>query len=117
MGLLTKIADIMAIPIWLWLTLQRKKNIRRIVIWCLILVPAVFGSVFALYGPEALTAMLSALLMVIQLILSMCFMVLQFVFLFWFLSRTRATEIYPGQDNVLTFDDYWGQEHLKRNVE
>ena len=43
----------------------------------------------------------------LQLAIAVAFMIVQSVALFWFLSRSRTYEIYPGAEGV-TFEDYRG---------
>ena len=56
-----------------------------------------------------------SILLVFGIVLSvgifMVTIVLQFVAMFWFLSRSRIYEIYPGAEGV-SFDDYRGQPEL-----
>ncbi len=40
------------------------------------------------------------------------FILIQFVGLFWFLSRTRVIETVPGDKGAISFDDYYGSKHL-----
>ncbi len=40
------------------------------------------------------------------------FILVQFVGLFWFLSRTRVIETVPGDKGAISFDDYYGSKHL-----
>ena len=47
-----------------------------------------------------------------QLLFAILFMIIQFVALFWFLSRVKVNVFLPGQPNTLTLDDYYGNEHL-----
>lgn len=61
-----------------------------------------------------------ALLLILGIILSvgvfMLTIVLQFVAMFWFLSRSRIYEIYPGAEGV-SFKDYRGQPELLEHAE
>lgn len=40
------------------------------------------------------------------------FILIQFVGLFWFLSRTRVIESVPGEEGAVSFNDYYGSKHL-----
>lgn len=40
------------------------------------------------------------------------FILVQFVGLFWFLSRTRVIETIPGDKGAISFNDYYGSKHL-----
>lgn len=40
------------------------------------------------------------------------FILIQFVGLFWFLSRTRVIESIPGEEGAVSFKDYYGSKHL-----
>jgi cell division protease FtsH len=42
--------------------------------------------------------------------------VAQFGLIFWFLSRPKVDVIKPGDDQTVTFDDYWGQPELVKLV-
>lgn len=44
------------------------------------------------------------------------FIMVQFIGLFWFLSRTRVLESIPGDKGSISFDDYYGSEHLVKLV-
>jgi cell division protease FtsH len=58
-----------------------------------------------------LGVLISILGLGLQLALAVAFMIVQFVALFWFLSRSRTYEIYPGMEGI-TFSDYRGQPEL-----
>lgn len=59
----------------------------------------------------------SAIQFVLQLAMMLGFAIIQFVGIFWFMSRTRLTEILPGDPKTLTMDDYVGQPELKKTIE
>src|SRR5258706_5764526 len=44
------------------------------------------------------------------------FGILQFVAIFWFMSRSKTVIVLPEDPKVTTFDDYWGQPTLLRLV-
>jgi cell division protease FtsH len=53
---------------------------------------------------------------VARLAFAMVYLIIQFVALFWFMSRSKVEKIRPEDPKSLTFDDYWGQPNLKRLV-
>lgn len=59
----------------------------------------------------------SAIQFVLQLAMMLGFAIIQFVGIFWFMSRTRLTEILPGDPKTMTMDDYVGQPELKKTIE
>jgi cell division protease FtsH len=63
-----------------------------------------------------LNAFLLALNFVWQLVFGILIMLVQFVSIFWFMSRSRVERIRPEDPKVITFDDYWGQSNLKALV-
>jgi cell division protease FtsH len=65
----------------------------------------------ALSSPSVLRVLVSILRLGLQLGLAVAFMIVQFVALFWFLSRSRTYEIYPGMEGI-NFGDYRGQPEL-----
>jgi len=67
--------------------------------------------VAAFSHPPVLKVLISLLGLGLQLAIAVAFMIIQFVALFWFLSRSRTYEIYPGMEGI-TFDDYRGQPEL-----
>ncbi len=54
--------------------------------------------------------------LLVQIATLMVGIVVQFGFLFWFLSRPKVQIIRPGDDSTVTFDDYWGQPQLVKLV-
>ena len=63
-----------------------------------------------------LNAFLLALNFVWQLAFGIAISLMQFVAIFWFMSRSRVDRIRPEDPKVITFDDYWGQANLKALV-
>lgn len=116
MKLYLTIADLLALPVWLWILLKRKKTVRRIVIWLGVGMPALCLLMAVMFGPESLATLLTVGMYGLQMIMGFAYMIVQFVGLFWYMAKTRATEVYPGQPGVITFDQYWGQPHLKAAV-
>jgi len=68
-------------------------------------------AVAALSSPSVLQVLILLLGMGLKLAIAVAFMIIQFVALFWFLSRSRTYEIYPGMEGI-TFADYRGQPEL-----
>lgn len=98
----------------LMLTERRRPRSRRI--WRigkrgLLVLMLLATAVAALSSPQVLRVLISLLGMGLQLAIAVAFMIIQFVALFWFLSRSRTYEIYPGMEGI-TFDDYRGQPEL-----
>jgi len=63
-----------------------------------------------------LNAFLLAMNFVWQIAFGILVTVLQFVAIFWFMSRSRVERIRPEDPKMITFADYWGQAHLKELV-
>jgi cell division protease FtsH len=55
-------------------------------------------------------------MLALNFVYAIFFMVVQFGSMFWFMGRTRSTEIHPGDPKTITWDDYWGQKHLVERV-
>jgi len=47
---------------------------------------------------------------------AVAFILIQFVAMFMFLGRTKAIEILPGDKTSITYDDYYGNEHIVKAV-
>ncbi|MCC6894293.1 MAG: AAA family ATPase [Anaerolineae bacterium] len=76
-------------------------------IWKTILTAFIIG----LFVPSVMTLLLTILGLVISVGVFMLTIVVQFVAIFWFLSRSRTYEIMPGSEGV-SFADYKGQPEL-----
>ncbi len=72
--------------------------------------------VLLLLNASLLNAFLLALNFVWQLAFGILITLIQFVAIFWFMSRSRVERIRPEDPKVITFDDYWGQANLKSLV-
>ena len=83
--------------VWLWVL------IVGLLIW-MWLDPVVLNLVFTIVGT------------VLQYALILAFGILQFVAIFWFMSRSKTVIVLPEDPKVTTFDDYWGQPTLLRLV-
>lgn len=98
----------------LMLTERRRPRLRRILgaLGKGLLILMLLGIVVAaLTNSSVLRVLISLLSLGLQLAIAVAFMIIQFVALFWFLSRSRTYEIYPGMEGI-TFDDYRGQPEL-----
>lgn len=76
-------------------------------IWKTLLTVFIIG----LFVPSVMTLLLTILGLVISVGVFMLTIVVQFVAIFWFLSRSRTYEIMPGSEGV-SFADYKGQPEL-----
>ncbi|HET6450735.1 MAG TPA: AAA family ATPase [Spirochaetia bacterium] len=100
--------------------LRRGRNpVRRALIFLqrispLLIIAAVAAALYL--NATALNAFLLALNFVWQLAFGILVTLLQFVAIFWFMSRSRVERIRPEDPKVITFDDYWGQANLKNLV-
>ncbi len=96
-------------------------RIRRVVTWVLwiAIIAIVTGKIIhttpvlaLLRGPELIWHVLP---FVVQIAFTLLFVVLQFVALFWFMSRGGVDVYYP--DDIKTrFSDVWGQDHVLERV-
>jgi cell division protease FtsH len=75
--------------------------------WKLILIVFIIG----LFLPGVMSALLAVTQVVIQIGVFMLTFIIQFVAIFWFLSRSRTYEVMPGTEGI-NFDDYRGQPEL-----
>jgi hypothetical protein len=98
------VARILAYPLWFWAKLKRSRILRTI-LFVLVAVPT---GVYAIAGSDGLSALVSFLLLGVQLLFGFAFMIIQFVGIFWFMSQTKTTIVYPGDEGMITWDDYWG---------
>jgi len=65
---------------------------------------------------EVLNMVLTVLAYVAQIVFALFYAVMQFVAIFWFMSRTKMETIKPEDPKHVTFKDYWGQPTLVRLV-
>lgn len=89
------------------LTNRIKRFLRNGWIWKTVLTVFIVG----LFVPSVMTLLLTILGVVISVGVFMLTIVVQFVAIFWFLSRSRTYEIMPGSEGV-SFADYKGQPEL-----
>ena len=66
--------------------------------------------------PVVLNLVLSAAGIILEYTAILAFGILQFVAIFWFMSRSKTVIVLPEDPKVTTFDDYWGQPTLLRLV-
>lgn len=62
--------------------------------------------------PGAGEMVLSVLAMAFQIAFAIIFVLIQFVAIFWYLSRSREETVLPGQAGVVRLEDYWGQPQI-----
>ncbi|MBZ0286676.1 MAG: AAA family ATPase, partial [Anaerolineae bacterium] len=84
-----------------------RRFLRRGIIWKTILAFFILG----LFVPSVMVSFLSFLGFALQIVMFMSYIVIQFVAIFWFLSRARMYTVMPGAEGV-SFDDYRGQPEL-----
>ncbi|MFP5326816.1 MAG: AAA family ATPase, partial [Acidimicrobiia bacterium] len=86
----------------------------------LAVVAYVLGQIYDVPASQALfelpATVWSALPLLLQLIFLMSAVVLQFVAIFWFLSR-GGVEVYMPNDIRTRFSDVWGQDHVVERVQ
>jgi cell division protease FtsH len=71
---------------------------------------------WAIINPEVLNIILVVLGFVLRIVFAIAFALIQFVFIFWFMARSRVEIIRPGDPKQITFDDYKGQPNLLKMV-
>jgi len=106
----TLLAALIAVPVFVWEIFRRHKALRLI----LLAILGIGGGIYKVGGAQALMTVLQ---LVMQLAYGFGFMIFQFVGLFWFISRTKATEIHPGDPKAITWDSYWGNKHIVQAVQ
>lgn len=107
-----RLAFWVALPLFVYEFFRRHNQIRTWLIRTFFLVIATR----IIWGTDGIAFLLSVAAFAIQLIYALGFMMIQFVGLFWFMSRTRVTEIHPSDPKAVTFDDYWGQKYIVEHV-
>lgn len=96
----------------------RLSRVLRIVVW-LVVLNLVFAAVFDLPIATALLAapaeLVSVLPLAMRLVFGFFFVIVQFVGLFWFLSRGGVDTYFP--DDIKTrFTDVWGQDSVLEKI-
>ncbi len=94
------------------LSKRMRAKLRRLLPWAI-----AAGLLTAAFMWEPSNAFLMWLLSnLMQLVVAIFYMIVQFGALFWFMSRSKIERIRPEDPKIITFDDYWGQPRLKRLV-
>lgn len=63
-------------------------------------------------NPRAGETVLSVLAVAFQIAFGIIFVLVQFIAIFWYLSRSREETVLPGQAGVVRLEDYWGQPQI-----
>lgn len=96
----------------------RISRVVKTLIWVLILA-VILGAIYKLPPAQALfmapQALWSALPMLAQLLFAVVFILIQFVAMFWFLSRGGIDTYFPDDINT-RFSDVWGQDHVVERI-
>ena len=96
----------------------RISRVVKALIWILILA-VILGAIYNLPPAQALfmapQALWSALPMLAQLLFAVVFILIQFVAMFWFLSRGGIDTYFPDDINT-RFSDVWGQDHVVERI-
>ena len=99
-------------------TRYRLSRVIKALIWIAIL-SVILGAVYDLPPAQALfmapQALWSALPMIAQLLFAVVFVLIQFVAIFWFLSRGGIDTYFPDDINT-RFSDVWGQDHVVERI-
>ena len=98
--------------LYVWLLIKRHQKYVSILLWGM----ALWMISIIIWGPVANEVVLKLLGLGLNLVFAMFFMAVQFIGLFWFMSRTRTTVVRPGDPKQLNFSNYWGQEPLVKMV-
>ena len=90
-------------------------------LWRFIRAAAPWAALVGLLGwmwvnPEVLNVVLLILGFVAQIVFALFYAIIQFVAIFWFMSRSKVEVIKPEDPKAVTFNDYWGQPALVRLV-
>ncbi len=111
-NLLSKLAMGLAVPILFIEFLKKHDGIRKLLIFWAIFTPAVH----IFFPSNGLATLMAVAMLALNFVYAIFFMIIQFGSMFWFMGRTRSTEIHPGDPKTITWDDYWGQKHLVERV-
>jgi len=96
-------------------------RLSRVIKWIVViaLLSVVLGAIYdetpvraLFYAPQALW---SALPIIGQLMFAVVFVIIQFVAIFWFLSRGGIDTYFPDDINT-RFSDVWGQDHVLARI-
>jgi cell division protease FtsH len=80
------------------------------------ILPIAVAVYFFLTNPTFQNTVLAILQFVAQLLFAIAYAIIQFVAIFWFMSRSKVEKVRPTDPKSITFDDYWGQPNLKALV-
>lgn len=75
-----------------------------------------FIFIFSFLSPSFAQAMRYIVVLLLQIAFALLYAIMQFVAIFWFMSRSKVEEIRPEDAKAVTFNDYWGQPTLLRLV-
>lgn len=99
-------------------TRYRISRVVKALVW-LAVISVVLGAIYKLPPAQALfmapQALWSALPMLAQLLFAIVFILIQFVAMFWFLSRGGIDTYFPDDINT-RFSDVWGQDHVVERI-
>ena len=99
-------------------TRYRISRVIKALIWIAILA-VILGAIYKLPPAQALfmapQALWSALPLIAQLLFAIVFILIQFVAMFWFLSRGGIDTYFPDDINT-RFSDVWGQDHVVERI-
>jgi cell division protease FtsH len=99
-------------------TRYRISRVVKGLIW-LAITSVILGAIYKLPPAQALfmapQALWSALPMLAQLLFAIVFILIQFVAMFWFLSRGGIDTYFPDDINT-RFSDVWGQDHVVERI-
>jgi ATP-dependent Zn protease len=99
-------------------TRYRISRVVKALIWIAI-TAVILGAIYKLPPAQALfmapQALWSALPMLAQLLFAIVFILIQFVAMFWFLSRGGIDTYFPDDINT-RFSDVWGQDHVVERI-
>lgn len=108
-SILGKLIEQISLPVWIFVVIWRNKALRSF----LVVVIVVSYILFQTLGFQIFLTLIG---MLFRMVFAILFIMIQFVGLFWFLSRTKVIETIPGDEGTITFDDYFGNEHLVKLV-
>ena len=86
--------------------------VRAVWLWVLIVGLLIWMAI----DPVVLNLVITVAGTILQYAMILAFGILQFVAIFWFMSRSKTVIVLPEDPKVTTFDDYWGQPTLLRLV-
>ena len=99
-------------------TRYRISRVVKALLWIAILA-VILGAIYKLPPAQALfmapQALWAALPMLAQLLFAIVFILIQFVAMFWFLSRGGIDTYFPDDINT-RFSDVWGQDHVVERI-